>query len=231
MIKIEILKGVISYEIFKKQIQIYRYDLPHCFGFSDSPFKIVFPYLFFAVLILGVIWSNIRTGPSQELPISATEKRIVDPVCQMDVNIKWNINYEYEGATFHFCSHRCESLFTKNPEDYIGLRCMVCKKPLDSQISIPATYMDRTYYLCSQQHRQEFKTDPAGFFMHRMWGIPDWLYYVSIGLVLTVSFFLIEGVKFFQKKRTNTCSDRNIAPDQTSLWLLKQPMEMRVSAM
>ena len=176
--------------------------------------KILFPYSFFAVIILGVVWSNIRTGPSQEQEFSATGKRIVDPVCQMDVNVNWNINTDYDGTTFHFCSQRCENLFTKNPEDYIGLRCLVCRKPLTTETSLPATYLERTYYLCSEQHRQEFKADPAGFFMHRMWGIPDWLYYVSIGLVLVISFCLIEGIKFFQKKRPNASSSRSIYPNQ-----------------
>ncbi len=37
------------------------------------------------------------------------------------------------------------------------------------------------------------KDDPASHFMHRMWGIPDWLYYCSIAGVLIISFAMFEG--------------------------------------
>ncbi|MFQ5412379.1 MAG: 4Fe-4S binding protein, partial [Phycisphaerae bacterium] len=51
-----------------------------------------------------------------------------------------------------------------------------------------ATYLDKPYALCSAEHRMRFKQDPAAYFMHTMWGIPEWLYYASIALVLMVSF-------------------------------------------
>jgi ferredoxin len=71
---------------------------------------------------------------------------------------------------------------------------MVCNTPTDAVDGVPATYLGRTFHLCGDAHRTAFKDDPAAFFMHRMWGIPDWLYYMSIALVLVMSFVMFEGL-------------------------------------
>ncbi|MGD2108736.1 MAG: YHS domain-containing protein, partial [Phycisphaerae bacterium] len=168
--------------------------------------KLSFPYLLFLLMGLGVYWSNVRashadahyrlgrdTAAGDDTPQSTKTKRWIDPVCQMDVNPAWGFTHEHEGEVYYFCARRCVEEFAAAPESFLTARCLVCKQALEADNRFPATYLDNTYYLCSAAHRDEFKADPAGFFMHRMWGIPDWLYYISIGLVLVVSFLMFEG--------------------------------------
>ncbi len=159
--------------------------------------KIAFPYLFFAAMAAGVAWSNFSR---QDLTVGKGT-RLTDPVCRMDVNEAWGFQSEHEGVTFHFCSNRCVKVFQADPDEHIGQRCMVCPKPVTAESGFPGTYMEQTYYLCSEDHRREFKSDPAGFFMHRMWGIPDWMYYISIAAVLLVSFLMFEGLAALGKNR------------------------------
>ena len=130
--------------------------------------------------------------------------RILDPVCGMEVNPTWGIFFSYEGTTFHFCTEICRNAFAVDPLSHIGERCMVCRKPVVVSTAFPATYLGETYYLCTEDHRREFKADAAKYFMHRMWGIPNWLYYVSIALVLVVSFLMFEGISTLQRKRSHT---------------------------
>lgn len=156
--------------------------------------KILFPYLFFAGLIAVVVVCNIRYNLTRPPALEPGEKAI-DPVCRMPVNVKWNVNQEYEGSTYHFCTWRCKTLFAHDPNEHLGIHCMVCNRALNQGQAVTAVYLERYYYLCSEAHRAEFKSDPAGYFMHRMWGIPDWLYYLSIGLMLAVSFGIFEAGK------------------------------------
>jgi len=119
----------------------------------------------------------------------------------MEVNPAWGFNHTHDGVTYRFCSERCMEMFAAGPSDYLGERCMVCNMQVVPEHGFQATYLGRTYQLCTAEHRTEFLADPASFFMHRMWGIPDWLYYLSIGLVLVFTFFMFEGVKVFRKNR------------------------------
>ena len=114
--------------------------------------------------------------------------RLVDVVCNMEVNAAWRIQTEYEGKTYHFCTKRCRERFEADPQQFLTARCLVCNDALGDERWYPATYLDKTYHLCSEAHRTEFKLDPASFFLHVMWGIPSWLYYLSIAIVLVVSF-------------------------------------------
>jgi polyferredoxin len=41
-----------------------------------------------------------------------------------------------------------------------------------------------------------------------MWGIPNWLYYISIALVLLVSFLMFEGLNALQKRRVHRTTDK-----------------------
>ena len=113
---------------------------------------------------------------------------LVDVVCKMEVNAAWGIESTFNGKTYAFCTHRCRELFDLEPERFLLERCLVCETPLLGDEGFPATYLGTTYQLCSSEHHTEFKRDPAGFFMHTMWGIPSWLYYGSIAVVLVVSF-------------------------------------------
>ena len=56
-------------------------------------------------------------------------------------------------------------------------------------------YLGETYYFCGGEHLHAFKEDPAGFFMHTMWGMPEWMYYCSIAMVMLVSFGLFEWME------------------------------------
>jgi YHS domain-containing protein len=130
-----------------------------------------------------------------------TVGRLFDPVCKMEVNQAWGIRTTHKGVTYHFCAEQCRYLFEMDPSKYLGERCVVCELPLIPDQGLPATYLGSTYFACSKQHREEFLEDPASFFMHRMWGIPDWLYYLSIGMVLVVSFFMFEGMSALRGRR------------------------------
>lgn len=160
--------------------------------------KILFPYLLFAAMAAGIIFSNWgHRRPPQAA--QGEGKKVVDPVCRMAVNVNWGIYVEHEGTTHHFCTDRCETLFVHDPNAHLGIRCMVCDKRLELDEALSAIYIERYYYLCTPEHREQFKADPAAYFMHRMWGIPDWLYYLSIGLMLLVSFAVFEGAKRVRK--------------------------------
>ncbi len=126
--------------------------------------------------------------------------RHVDVVCQMEVNPTWRISSEHDGKTYHFCNPQCKTLFEADPGHYLQSRCLVCKTPLGDDRSFPATYLGHTYHLCSADHRAAFKNDPAAFFMHSMWGIPTWLYYASIAVVLLISFGVFEWLSRLGRK-------------------------------
>ena len=126
-------------------------------------------------------------------PPSRTQ-RVRDIVCHMDVNTAWGHVATYQGHTYYFCTDRCRRAFLADPGHYVTEKCLVCLRPLTAATTFPATYMGKTYRLCSAAHRAAFKRDPAAYFMHRMWGIPSWLYYGSIAIVLVVSFGVFELV-------------------------------------
>jgi len=116
----------------------------------------------------------------------------IDVVCRMEVNPAWNYDATYGGGTYHFCTSQCRAAFEADPEHYLAEKCLVCADPLGDRAGFSATYLEKTYRLCSEEHRSEFKRDPAAFFMHTMWGIPPWLYYASIALVMVLSFGLFD---------------------------------------
>ncbi len=164
---------------------------------------VAFPYLFFGAMALLVVWSQwsamepamaMRSGAMEGMAgHGGMSGAVTDPVCRMGVNPGWGISETYQGTTFHFCTERCRRLFREDPERYVRERCMVCEVPVDPATALPSTYLGKTYWLCSEEHRQAFQRDPARYFMHTMWGIPQWMYYVSIAAVLLVSFVWFEG--------------------------------------
>ncbi|MDF1665033.1 MAG: hypothetical protein P1V97_24940, partial [Planctomycetota bacterium] len=99
--------------------------------------------------------------------------------------------------TYYFCTDQCRQSFQEKPDQYLTRSCLVCQSdgtftPVKKDDSLAAVWQEKTYYLCSTDHRGRFLADPAGYFMHSMWGIPNWLYYSSIALLLLLSFTLIE---------------------------------------
>jgi len=119
----------------------------------------------------------------------------IDPVCHMEVGEK--IESLYKGTPYFFCTEICRERFNEKPDRYLAEVCLVCRTegdltPLGMVREFEATWQSKTYRFCSSEHREAFRADPAGFFMHTMWGIPGWLYYTSIAFVLLISFIIIE---------------------------------------
>lgn len=161
--------------------------------------SLLLPYVILAAVVGTVVATNLSYGLRPGNPAgkgagesTPSDDRLVDVVCRMEVNRGWRIASAYQGRTFHFCTEQCKVSFDADPERFLQSRCLVCERPLGESRSFPATYLGHTYYLCTAEHRAEFKRDPAACFMHTMWGIPSWLYYASIALVLLVSFGLFE---------------------------------------
>ena len=159
--------------------------------------SIGFPYAVAAVITVlvlfdtfgrsGAVDTTSETGAAMQMA-SAEPGTLRDPVCNMDVHAGWGFSATHDGTPYHFCSTRCVELFTADPDAYLQERCVVCDAPLAGMTPWRATYQDRVYTTCSAEHRVAFLADPAGYFLHQMWGIPGWMYYVSIAGVLAVSF-------------------------------------------
>ncbi len=175
---------------------------------STARLNLAFPYLLVALLAGLVLWSNLggddpvqsgNTGEQARQDGSA-DGRAIDPVCNMDVNRAWGIQHTHEGKDYFFCHDRCREAFAADPAAYVTEKCLVCQEPVNQSTAVQATYLGNVYYLNSEACRREFKADPAGFFMHRMWGLPNWLYYLSIAVILLLSFLLFEGVHAFRRR-------------------------------
>jgi YHS domain-containing protein/polyferredoxin len=117
----------------------------------------------------------------------------LDLVCNMEVGQE--IALRLDGGTYYFCTTICRDRFAENSARYLMLSCPVCRA--DNQFrqalaSCKTTWQGREYHFCTTEHREAFRSDPAGYFLHTMWGIPAWLYYSSIAMVLLLSFGVIE---------------------------------------
>lgn len=166
-----------------------------------SLLKIFLPYSLLVAMGLAIWISQRAPAESATVPHG---KGPVDPVCHMEVAPSWGIVARHENLTYYFCTELCREQFVQQPEKYLGERCVVCKQRLETLQTKTATYLGKTYLLCSEEHRAQFKGDPASYFMHTMWGIPTWMYYSSIACVLLVSFGLFEGLELWSGKGTTT---------------------------
>lgn len=140
------------------------------------------------------------------------QDRLVDVVCHMEVNASWNIRADHDDNPYYFCAEKCKTLFEADPEHYLQARCVVCDSPLGDRPTFTATYLGKSYELCTESHRALFKQDPAQYFMHTMWGIPSWMYYVSIALVLVVSFGVFDRLG----RRAQAHTSGAIGPRETA---------------
>jgi len=165
--------------------------------------KLALPYLLLLLIAAEVMISGQHRDSltsAASTPPSTAEKAstggagqpFIDVVCHMEVDPAWGYRADHGGNAYYFCAMRCKRKFTAAAEAFLTTRCLVCQTPLAEPPPFAATYMNKTYPLCSETHRIEFKLDPAAYFMHRMWGIPSWLYYTSIALVLVLSFGIFE---------------------------------------
>lgn len=180
----------------------------------SSLLKIFLPYTMLAAIAVAVYVSNYHpmaemvvvedgteTGDSPAGVEAGVEDAHqeggpwVDPICYMEVNPSWGWKASYKGKVYYFCCKYCRDQFADKPQHYAGNRCMVCGEPVQRSEAHSARYHDETYYLCSEEHRRRFEADPAAHFMHTMWGIPPWMYFLSIAFVLVVSFGTFEGIE------------------------------------
>ncbi len=144
---------------------------------------------------MAIVWDGRRAplaDAAQDVGVSQVAR--IDPVCGM--TIRGDLLSIHEGVEYHFCTARCLALFQTSPDQYLRPSCLVCKAEGIHTIvngnDFPATWQGKTYLFCSESHRDRFQSDPAGYFMHSMWGIPLWLYYASVAFVLVISFGVFE---------------------------------------
>ncbi len=171
-----------------------------------------------------VIEDQSADGTVESMPEPAVDAGGVqrDPVCRMEVNPAWGWSARYKGQIYHFCLQRCRDEFTRDPEKYIADRCIVCeyeKLPetcVDRAAAPWTDYLGETYYFCGNAHLDRFKVDPGGYFMHTMWGTPEWMYYCSIALVLVVSFGLFEWIE-----RRWASANTDVPPKEARLDLMR----------
>ncbi len=117
----------------------------------------------------------------------------LDLVCNMEVGRE--IALKLGSATYYFCTTICRDRFAQDPARYLMLSCPVCRAEnrfRPAVASFETTWQGKRYHFCTAEHRAAFRRDPAGYFLHTMWGIPTWLYYASIAMVLLLSFGIIE---------------------------------------
>ncbi|MFQ5599549.1 MAG: YHS domain-containing protein [Candidatus Krumholzibacteriia bacterium] len=173
----------------------------------SSRFPLLLPYLCGALVILAVSWGNLhRTATVAGLaslaaavdgsdPARGEPRRRVDPVCNMEVG--GNIETRYLGESWFFCTDRCREIFNRDPRRYRTESCLVCRSddvftPVGRDAACAATWQGKSYRFCSTAHRDAFHARPLDYFMHSMWGLPGWLYYCSIAVLLVLSFGVIE---------------------------------------
>ncbi|MEW6072629.1 MAG: YHS domain-containing protein [Planctomycetota bacterium] len=171
-----------------------------------SVLRVAFPYLLFASLVLLVVIDR-RSGGNEvradggavlAAPSAAGGPRTGrDPICAMDVGDR--LTAVHGGERWFFCSEKCRETFLAAPARYTAASCLVCRVDEERRTPVAAgspalTWQGTTYLFCGPAHRDRFAADPAGYFVHSMWGLPPWLYAVSVALVLVLSFGLFEIV-------------------------------------
>ncbi len=131
--------------------------------------------------------------------LSAEQDRPIDGGAQLDLVCNMEVGRELAlklgSATYYFCTTICRDRFAEDPARYLMLSCPVCRAEnrfRPAVASYETTWQGKRYHFCSAEHRAAFRHDPAGYFLHTMWGIPTWLYYASIAMVLLLSFGIIE---------------------------------------
>ena len=165
--------------------------------------RLLFPYLLFGCVVAVVGIERFGGGAADPAEGSGARMEAArpgeavgrDPVCQMDVGDR--VSAVHAGERFHFCSTMCRATFLEAPALYAAEKCLVCRVDHDElrvvDSAAPAfTWQQTTYRFCGLEHRDRFASDAPGYFVHSMWGIPPWLYAISVGLVLVLSFGLFE---------------------------------------
>jgi YHS domain-containing protein len=142
------------------------------------------------------IWSETATRQDVDAHTQEVAGGVfTDPVCHMQIGTA--LSHKWHGDEYFFCSDACKDLFAGNPDHYLTKVCIVCESEgqytaLTGIDTYQATWQNETYEFCSEPHREAFIKDPPGYFLHTMWGIPNWLYYSSIAVILILSFGVFE---------------------------------------
>jgi YHS domain-containing protein len=137
--------------------------------------------------------SNGTTGHAIERALSDRVAH-VDPVCNMEVGRQ--IETRWAQRSWFFCTERCRDAFNEEPQRYAGETCLVCRSeglftPVEAAPHV-ASWQGKEYRFCTPAHRDAFRGDPLDYFLHSMWGLPGWLYYASIAMILLLSFLIFE---------------------------------------
>lgn len=175
--------------------------------------RLLFPYLLFAAIGLIVLLDGRRDpdvvharGDRVATPAEVVDDASGrDPVCNMDVGHSFGV--VVDGVRYFFCTARCRETFLQRPQEFLRETCLVCRLRNGRRVFVedtsPAfTWQGKTFHFCTREHRDAFGSDPAGYFVHSMWGIPTWLYAISVGLILVLSFGLFEVVARLTRGRT-----------------------------
>lgn len=181
-----------------------------------SRFDLLFPYVCGAAVLLAILWSHERRTVTSADPFNPAEMEVsmseyaavvpetgkpgglaayVDPVCRMEVGNQTESTYK--GGSWYFCSGYCRDMFNSDPERYLANTCLVCRcekvyTAVPDNSPFEATWQGKKYLFCSEEHRIAFRGNPVEYFVHSMWGLPGWLYYTSIALILLISFGVME---------------------------------------
>ena len=157
---------------------------------------IAFPSVTFVLIVALAAWSEYTINRDSGSHVAtAAQGTFDDPVCHMHIGT--GIATEWEGEPYFFCSERCKALFEDDPKSYLTAVCLVCKSEgtftsLGESSEFTAIWQGTQYTFCTVEHRDAFREDPAGYFLHTMWGIPNWLYYSSIAFIMALSFGVFE---------------------------------------
>ncbi len=96
----------------------------------------------------------------------------LDPVCGMQVDINSaKYTYQHEGVTFYFCCAGCQTKFTGNPGQYVGIQPPsgeaidpVCRMTVDiATAKYMSEYKGQLVYFCSAGCKKKFDTDPLAY--------------------------------------------------------------------
>ncbi|MFX1361771.1 MAG: heavy metal translocating P-type ATPase [Promethearchaeota archaeon] len=122
-----------------------------------------------------------KTEQQLEEERSLREKKVIDPICGMQIIPSHSIEYKYKGETYYFCSASCESEFKHDPEKYkdfnhIDPKLMqkgiieedlvidpVCGMKGKAEDWIEYEYNGMKYYFCNQSCVTEFKLNPEKY--------------------------------------------------------------------
>ncbi|TIQ91437.1 MAG: YHS domain-containing protein, partial [Mesorhizobium sp.] len=96
---------------------------------------------------------------------SVADAVIRDPVCGMTVDpAAGKPTAEHGGHRYHFCSERCRSKFTAEPENYIAATDPVCGMRVERAAAKHfSRHQGQGFYFCSAGCKAKFEAEPAKY--------------------------------------------------------------------